>query len=174
MPIADTYESISSQTLASTSATVVFTGIPQTYTDLVLVINARKGSASSEFDAWMRFNGISTSIYGETSFYGTAGDVRGTVNDYNRTSSRLANLTFIDTDYTLVISNLMNYTSTSMYKTSISYGGSSGGNLGLSVSTWESTAAIASITIASGVSFPNAGAHFDAGSTFSLYGIKNA
>ena len=51
---------ISSQTLASSAATVTFSSIPATYTDLVLRVSARVASAVSQTDMYIYTNGSQT------------------------------------------------------------------------------------------------------------------
>ena len=65
--MATTYELIASNTLSSSAASVTFSAIPNTYTDLVLrtsVRNATNGGASSGSD--IRLNGDSSALYSRT------------------------------------------------------------------------------------------------------------
>ena len=58
--MASTYTLISSQTLASSAASVTFSSIPTTYTDLVLKVSARSdGSVVVQDSLWLTFNGAS-------------------------------------------------------------------------------------------------------------------
>jgi hypothetical protein len=62
---------ISSQTLASAAATVTFSSIPATYTDLSIkcsVRNTTSGNTVSDF--WVKFNGLTGSIYSRTRLQG--------------------------------------------------------------------------------------------------------
>jgi hypothetical protein len=61
-----TYEPISTQTLSSAVTGVTFTSIPQTYTDLVLVI---KASASTAANAWLSTNLTDVSSLSGTRLY---------------------------------------------------------------------------------------------------------
>jgi hypothetical protein len=58
--MAKTFSLIEAKSLSSAAASVTFSSIPQTYTDLVLKISARQG-AENAFN--LRFNGDSSSIY---------------------------------------------------------------------------------------------------------------
>lgn len=61
---------IESKTLSTTQANIEFTSIPQTYTDLILVISARSSFNSADCDlVTMRFNGA-TSGYSGRRLYG--------------------------------------------------------------------------------------------------------
>ena len=61
--MATTYQAIASQVLASTAASVTFSSIPGTYTDLKLVFSMRS-NASNFFDyPYLAFNGDSSTNY---------------------------------------------------------------------------------------------------------------
>lgn len=64
-----TYTLIASNTLSSSAASVTFSAIPNTYTDLVLKYSVRSNQASSNDFIQLRINGLSTSIYSDTTLY---------------------------------------------------------------------------------------------------------
>ncbi len=65
--MANTYTLIASNTLGSSAASVTFSSIPATYTDLVLKFSARANSGGSTAgDVYVRINGSSSTIYSET------------------------------------------------------------------------------------------------------------
>lgn len=66
-----TYTLISSNSLSSSAASVTFSAIPTTYTDLVLRWSARGDTAAATVNPYVRFNGITSSVYSRTWFYGT-------------------------------------------------------------------------------------------------------
>jgi len=70
------YTLISSQTLASSAASVTFSSIPSTYKDLVLRVSARSDSAGTFTYHKITFNG-SASGYSQTYIYGN-GSTAGT------------------------------------------------------------------------------------------------
>lgn len=168
MPLPSTLTPIATNTLASATASVTFSSIPQSYTDLVLVINA--GETVAGDIGYLQFNSDTATNYSCTVVYG---------NGTTASSSRLSNTTYIAvlgrsvgmnsslTDNAIV--NIMNYANSTTYKTTISrsnvpsYGTS--GDVGL----WRSTAAITSILI--GVT---GGRSWLSGSSFTLYGVKAA
>lgn len=164
--MATTYTPIATNTLGSATATVTFSSIPSTYTDLVLIISSAltTGAGSNVFT----FNTDTSTNY---SFTALAGD--GTTAASVRSSSR-ANISIYDELTTTLggnasILSVMNYANATTYKTTISRG--SNGSVGVSavVGLWRSTAAINQIVITN-----NASTTFKAGSTFTLYGIKAA
>jgi hypothetical protein len=63
-----TYTLISSNVLASSAASVTFSAIPSTYTDLVLRLSVRSSASSTTEYMLMQFNSI-TSGYSETTLY---------------------------------------------------------------------------------------------------------
>jgi hypothetical protein len=165
-----TYEPIATTTLGSAASSVTFSSISGSYTDLVLVISA----ASSTVDnfAYVQLNSDTTdSNYSWTSLYGTgssAASGRGTKGYIN-------SFVGIGSDFnSTVITNFMNYSNSTTYKTLLSRsgrstgGGSYLGTEGL-VTLWRNTAAITSIKVNAFSTYT-----FSTGSTFTLYGIKAA
>lgn len=163
-----TYEIIEAKTLATAVADVNFTSIPQTYTDLVLVIT---GTSASSFNAGFRLNSDNGSNYSYT-------DIRS--NGTTALSTRTSGNTFgyfqtvgrFDTGSMFIGTfNFMNYSNTTTFKTMIGRAGNMGTTSGtdLIVNLWRSTSAITSINILS-----ETGANYSIGCTFTLYGIKAA
>jgi hypothetical protein len=158
MPI--TYELVRpSQTLTSAASSVTFSSIPGTYTDLVLVVN---GTSTATNGNEMQFNGDTGNNYSFTLLYGDGSTA---------TSSRNSNISFAyagrtNTNQSVSITQIMNYANTTTYKTVLTRASSNGDIVMANVSTWRSTSAITSLVYA--------GATFNSGTVFSLYGIKAA
>jgi len=159
-----TYTPIATQTLGSTAATVTFSSIPSTYTDLVLITN--ESLTSNTMNSKMTFNGSSASDYSRTYLIGYASTV---------ISGRETNQNGIPYGYLASTSHqglnrlmLMNYSSTSVYKTVLTREDNASDRTSTAVGLWRSTSAINQITltVASG--------SYTAGSTFTLYGVKSA
>ena len=70
---------ISSQTLGSSAASVTFSSIPATYTDLVLKVSVRSDVAATADTLFMQFNSI-TSGYSETNLYANSANTPGSTN----------------------------------------------------------------------------------------------
>jgi hypothetical protein len=177
MPI--TYDSIASQTLTSSTSSIIFSGIPSTYTDLVLVCSAQStASANADTRYNLQFNSDTATNYSTTYLLGN-GSVASSSRDTNR--SQIDNLTPLSTSpqFTPIIFNINNYSNTTTFKTVLqragqnnntSGGGGSGGILmGSAVSLWRSTTAINIITMNC-----TQNGQFATGSTFAIYGIKAA
>jgi len=169
MAAGNTYEAIAQTTVSGSSTTsITFSSIPQTYTDLVLI--GRYTQASNN-GIQMYFNGNpSTTSY---SFNGV---------EYNGTRVARAAYTNRDTIYLedwngataagdfMITINLYQYASTSKFKTvnTNRITQTSGADNTRFIGTYGSTSAITEINL---VSFT---AVITAGGTFSLYGIKAA
>ena len=168
----NTYTLIEAKTLASNTASVSFTSIPSTYTDLMLLISARtiratysddsaaitfNGSTTSYSSKFIEGNGASASSYsgGSTnvSLYLPA-DGAATANTFGNLSIYIPN--YAGSAYKSFSSDVvMETNATTAYMT-------------LTAGLWSNTAAINQITV-TGVF-----ANLKTNSTFYLYGIKNS
>lgn len=151
-----TYDLISSTTLAASSSEVLFGSIPQGYRDLVLVANGT-GSASGGL-LW--FNGDLTGAnYPSVVMY----------SDGNTPMSGVQNTLFFSVygfeSRQASIVHIFDYSQADKHKTVLIRANQAGTNVGAYATRWANTAAINSILarIITGT--------FDAGTTFSLYGI---
>jgi hypothetical protein len=163
-----TYEPIATTTLGTSATTITFSSIPATYTDLRLVFVGTETTAGANH-ANLRFNSDSGSNYSRTFLFGS-----GTA----ATSSRQTSVTQIRWS----ITGLSNTVPSTMSADIFSYAGSTNktclltasqdfngsGVVGNTVGLWRNTAAITSIDII------NADSALAAGTTATLYGIKNA
>ena len=166
--MAKTYEPISTQTLGSAAASVTFSSIPQTYTDLVLVCNIAQAAGNNSLR--YRFNGDTGSNYSDTKLSGD-GASASSGRDTSQTSGTIyvTGSTTIETNY---IVQFMNYSNATTYKTVLGRSNRASSEVGVDVGLWRSTSAITQIDLAMGGSFPTN--NFATGSTFALYGIKAA
>ena len=162
-----TYTSIGTQTLGSAASEVNFFNIPQGFTDLVIVINA--GCSSNGNVMYMQFNGDTTSNYSNTMLFGSGSSFSSqrTINDSFISLSQGAGL---GTGITWnCISNVMNYSNSTTFKTVLTRDNIASGGLYLGtearVSLKRSTSPVTSIR------FYTSAGNIVAGSTFSLYGI---
>ena len=158
-----TYEPISTQTLATSATTVTFTSIPQTYTDLVLVISSKMTTGDDAHG--IQFNGDTAGNYSATGLYGSS----GVAGSYRGTNSIKIDAGRIGTDWCNSIIHIMNYSNTTTYKTVLSRGNNTATTLVLVGALWRSTSAISSMVISA---YNNQS--MLTGSTFTLYGIKAA
>ncbi len=164
MAAGNTYEAIFTDTLASAQASVTFSSIPSTYTDLVLVISGKYAS-NDDSSPSIRFNNDTSSNYSETRLDGN-GTSATSGRQINQTAILVASMSGTES---ISIVNIMNYANTTTYKTTISRGNTSAYRTRAYAGLWRSTAAINRIDILNNGTY-----NFAAGSTFSLYGIKAA
>ena len=165
-----TYSLIASTTVGTATATVDFTSIPATFTDLVLV-----GSPTTTLDGRdlrIRFNSDTGTNYSYTyiSGYTSATSGRNTNLGYIQIGN------FIGTSNVypaLYITHIQDYANTTTYKTSLTRHNQSQANVNSTyteviaqANLWRSTAAISSINISLNAST------YVTGSTFRLYGIQ--
>ena len=165
MPAGSTYTPIATTTLGSATASYTFSSIPGTYTDLILVVNARLSSGAANFN--LQFNSDTGSNYSSTVLAGD-GSSAFSVRSSNSTSG---NIGLVGAEYGTTVINIMNYANTTTNKTAIaSYKMTSSayGEAGAKVVLWRNTSAINSVSILVTTST------FNTGSTFTLYGIASA
>lgn len=151
---------IASITLSAATPSVTFSGIPQTYTDLVLVCSG--STISTGAPIWLSVNGI-TSNYSWTRLYGN-----GTTTSSDRAASSQSDIpasTGNFTDCTSIL-HFNNYANTTTFKQVLLRANTSSAYVGANVGSTNSTSAITSITIRT------QSQSISAGSTFNLYGIN--
>lgn len=178
MPI--TYVNIASTVLSTTPNIVTFSGIPNTYTDLVLRMSSRNSSAGSNQINEFYLNNDTSTLYSQTLLqgrgtgttssisYGTQGNHRI---EYMTSASNVAN-SFGSAE--IYIPNYL--ASTNKASATFAVSGNNGNPPDMFVtlhgSLYRSTTAISRIDIR-----PNnwgGGGTFVANSSFYLYGIKNS
>jgi hypothetical protein len=171
MPAGNTYTAIAEQTLGSAAASVTFSSIPGTYTDLVLVISEFNSAATDTSFVFQVGNGsIDTGSNYSATEIGGNGSAAFSDRASNSTVAYL-NGPGIGTSTTApntYAMHFMNYSNTTTYKTVLVRGGSAAGNTVALVNLWRSTSAINTIKINQSAN------NMATGSTFSLYGIASA
>lgn len=167
-----TYEPISSQTIGTAVATVTFSSIPQTYTDLIIVATGTFASMDA-YSPYFRFNSDSTTTYAQTVLSGNGSTVTSsrTSNQAQFYSGAVTGWDTSDAERALFIANIFNYSNSTTFKTtlirqSLPAGSSQGTELLCGL--WRSTAAITTIAITGNTS----GTFSTVGTRLTLYGIK--
>lgn len=160
-----TYDKLATETLSSAQASVTFSTISQSYSDLVIICNFGAATASQDFT--MRFNGDTGANYSNSGFYGTgsvvvakgsSGDTRIVIDSVGVSTSLQA----VD------IIDIIDYKNTSKYKSCLLRVADIGKSYEIGVGAWRSNSAITSITLAM------TSGNLLSGSTFTLYGILKA
>jgi hypothetical protein len=162
MPAGNTYEAIATQTLGSAAASVTFSSISGSYTDLIIICNMSNTVGGIDFT--LRFNGDTGTNYSKTQLYGT-GSAAGSNNQSGATF--FGGVGIIGTTIGTSIVHLNNYSNTTTNKTILVRSNSDSfvmANVGL----WRNTSAINQIEIGTLTN------NISTGSTFSLYGVLNA
>jgi len=160
-----TYEPIARQALTTSAATVTFSSIPSTYTDLIAVVN---GQITSDSQIRMQFNSDTGTNYSATMLFGD-GSAAYSIRVSSETSMNIGG---VGTEFGTTVIHFMNYSNTTTYKTVLGnyrMTSSSYGETGAKVGLWRSTAAINSISFI----LPGSRVYFP-GSNITLYGIKAA
>lgn len=166
--MATTYDLIASQTLGSSAASITFSSIAASWTDLRLVLTAISGSSNTA--PVLTFNNDTGTNYSVTTFNGNGASTYSS--SQTSASNIYPNYTvgFINTTYfALYDFNIFSYKE-SNYKTVLvaNSGDKNGsGNSTFAVGLWRNTAAITSLTITVGTTMAS-------GTTAQLYGIKAA
>lgn len=149
--MAVTYQAVASSTLttATASQTITFSDIPQTYTDLRIVLSGTTNAQGKII--YVRFNSDTGTNYYTCEFYASSATIASTATTASATGIKLTSQGTGLTPYAfLVLADVMNYTSSSYKKTVIgnSYeidGTTRGPNRNTGV--WVSNSAITSITL---------------------------
>lgn len=168
MPI--TYEPIATTTLSSAASLITFNSIPNTYTDLKLVLVAIANS--STIGGYIIYNNDSGANYSYSNMRGD-GSTMGRSNVAPATQINLAfsssASTTIPAFYTADIFSYAGSTFKSCLITSAANLDTSAGATEKFVGLWRNTTAITRLDI-----YTNAVANFGIGTTATIYGIKNA
>lgn len=168
--MANTYTLIEAKTLGSAVASVTFSSIPQTYTDLLLRISPRSDWTAGTDALQINFNGSSSSQTYKTllgsgsSATSGSGTVLycGEANTASQTAS-----TFSSHD--IYIPNYAGSKNKSVSVDSVEESNSTTVYAALVAALWSDTSAITSIAC-----FLSSASNFVVGSNFYLYGIKSS
>ena len=168
--MANTFTLIASYTIPSATTAYTFSSIPGTYTDLVLYASVRESRTGQNW------NGINLTLNGTgktavRNLYGTGSATSSTSTDNyeaggGTTDSATAN-TF--SNNSIYIPNYTSSVNKSISVDSVTETNATAALATLTTSTYAVTTAVTSITLTA-----EGGYNLNAGSTFYLYGVKNA
>ena len=173
--MATTYEIIDKNILTSSQATVTFTSIPNTYTDLIVLLSLRSSHGNIVDTPKMRFNGATTDSNLKTiRLMGNGSAASSSTVDPGLLLTRCPGSTATADTFGNIQVYIPNYTSSNNKSVSIDQVSPSNtstvdGVTSLMAGLFTTSSAISSLTILS----DNA-ANFVSGSSFYLYGIKNS
>jgi hypothetical protein len=172
--MATTYTLISSNVLGSSTATVTFSSIPATYTDLVLRVSGRFDGVSRVIGIYFNNAGGASTLYSWTQLSGNGSSIssgRGTANMQFQQDSVVGSGYTADT-FGSIEMYIPNYLVSQNKPVSIdgtTENNATGSFRQATAGLWSSTAAINRIDLIS-----QGGQNFVSGSSFYLYGIKNS
>lgn len=177
-----TYEPIATFTADGTSNPITFSSIPSTYTDLRFVISCRanQGTGGGGYSNFTyRYNSNSSAVYSFAEVVGegaTATSYGATANTYNIVGSGYSIIGKSDSPFNLITIDVFNYAGsnekTSLASSAADRNGS--GSVVRNVNLWRNSSAITSVSFDVDAFGGVSGRAFGSGSTFTLYGIKNA
>ncbi len=171
--MATTYTLISSNVLSSSAASVTFSSIPATYTDLVIRLSTRSTTASNISGIDITLNGNVTSIYSYTKLQGNGATASSTnssagapltvnwINGATSTSNTFSKSVLYFPNYTGTVAKPISWSNAQENNITTAY-------LNATATLANLTSAITTILLAD-----NGGGSFASGSSFYLYGISS-
>jgi hypothetical protein len=171
--MANTFKKIQTITVGSGgSSSIEFTSIPQTYTDLRIVLSARSLQGNVYGGGALQFNSDTGSNY---KWVRARGDGSATASDYSSSATSITNWDVAGANATAsvfgtVIFDILNYTSSNYKSIFLEYTGENNAteaHMGMNAGIWTSTSAITSIKLFS------SGNNYVQYTTATLYGISN-
>jgi hypothetical protein len=157
-----TYVSLATYTVTgSPDAEVVFSSIPATYRDLILISDCTHASGSA-IDIDLRFNSDTGSNYSRVIMFG---DGSGTGS--NSATETMLDVGFTNNNKTAMVIQIMDYSATDKHKPVLARQSTAAFLVMATAWRWANTSAITTVSF-----FPN-GSSWAVGSTFSLFGIAS-
>lgn len=160
---------------AAGAANIEFTSIPSTYTHLQIRVTARTTSSGVSNDAIaLQFNGETSSVYTLHTLFGNGSSVTAFASTPETQISldKAAGPVVGSNIFASIVCDILDYKSTSKFKTTRSLGGFDNNGSGIVHFTsglWRSTNAVSSIKL-----YPQQGGIFAQYTSIALYGIKGA
>lgn len=170
--MATTYTLISSSILTGSQASVTFSAIPSTYTDLCLKISDRQDSAGVSNYTNVTFNSDSGANYSRVYLAGSGSAASSNLSSglaffrYLSDGSSATSNTFASNEIYIPSYTVSQYKPLSIF--SVTETNAAATDMQANAALWRTTAAITSIQLT-----PSSG-NFVSGSSFYLYGIKNS
>lgn len=172
-----TYTALAKTVLTGTQSSVIFSSIPQNYTDLVLVVSARSTNTSNTYDALMiqtnaltsgntyqEILGYTTAVLASRNQYGDPKVLAGWLSSATTTTNTFGSSETYIPNYTGSNNKVFSSTAVSENNATTSEAAYTAGIAGL----LSNTSAITSLTLNFYIG------SFVSGSSFYLYGISNA
>lgn len=177
--MANTYVAISTVTVTTATPTITFTSIPQTFTDLIVMMSVRSANAADRVELYLTVNSDTAAnyssrrlqAYDSNSLISSAQS--GVTPTSNSTFGRITSATSNASTFSNVSLYIPNYTSSTQKSMSIEWNQENNStasySVGASAGLYSGTAAITSLSF----SVESSG-NFAQYSTATLYGIKSS
>jgi hypothetical protein len=170
MPAGATYEPIATSTLGAAAASIDFSSLSASYTDLRIVWTAR--TSASDFPT-IRLNSDTGTNYGYVILYGN-GTAAGSSQANNTATPYLGadiSLPTATNTFCVITIDLLSYAGNNYKTMLVSYSNDKNGSgeVNRTVSVWKSTSTVNAISLRT-----TSGNNLTAGCTATLYGIKAA
>ena len=153
-----TYIPLATITLASTDSEIVFSSIPATYRDLIIVA---AGTTAADTQVLVRFNSDSGSNY---SYVGMEGN-GSSASSFSNTGTEIRGLFGSATQHNNIL-QVMDYSATDKHKTALGRRNIASASVVAIAGRWANTAAVHTVSL---IGLTQS---WQVGSTFSLYGIE--
>ena len=173
---------IQNTTLSSPQGSVLFDSIPQTYKHLQIIINGKGVNTLYHYGhVWMRFNGLSSSIYGGLKNQAFNSDWGASISAFGSYPTdtldfgyMIDNISTTENMFGSTVVDIPNYTSTDRNKSTTSHFGLiTGVDSGQNFSTSGFASGFAATTNAiTSIVVGNYGGNWNTGTTMTLYGIE--
>ena len=164
------FDSLGAVVVSSTASSVAFSSIPQTYTHLQIRFSAQDNRGTyADSELKIQFNSDTGNNYRSHYLRGN-GAVEALDNGQSTRIVQSCTATLAGSNFASGVIDILDYTSTSKYKTIRIFGGfdnSSSGGIWMRTGLWMSSSAMTSVQIGSDL-----GSALNQYSSFALYGIK--
>jgi hypothetical protein len=162
------YTALANGTISTTTTSITFSSISQSYRDLVIVMNV--GGDNAGYTPGIRFNGDTAANYNMLTMAGDGSNASSALSS-NNTFAMIGWTGSIGTTAsgTTIVTAIMDYATTDKHKSFLTRSSNAGIIVDAFVNKWASTSAINTILIkANGIGSGN----WAIGSTFALYGVS--
>ena len=156
-----TYIPLATLTLTATDSSIVFSSIPATYRDLIVIFQGDGNSGGADIS--IRLNADSGANYSRVFMVGNG----STTASGSNTGNEMDALTAANGRQLNLLINIMDYSATDKHKTVLTRDNDAGFQVGARAFRWANTNAVNQVSL-----FTSAG-QFTVGSQFSLYGIAS-
>jgi len=170
--MANTYTLIQTQTIAVAAASLTFSSIPATYTDLVLRTSTRNSGVNTGQEFYITFNSDSTTLYSITALKGNGATptsnreaTQPKLNMGLNPGSTSTSNTFDNSEF--YIPSYLSTTNKALMGFDVNENNTTNANILNTAGLYRNTIALSSMTLTSADTFI-------IGSSFYLYGIKNS